>query len=115
MRLFREAKLQRERQAAERRAQLMIRDRAPEPVKPPEGDEPIRVSRTLVKSKPELAELIKEEPRLRGEGVHVSLIEKGFGTQVAIAAHPHSELAEGDMESILEHLAEPQKRPFSGG
>ena len=113
MRLFREAKLQREHRAAARRTEHLTR--SAEPVVPPEGDEPIRVSRTLVKSKPELAELIKDEPRLRAEGVHVSLIEKGFGTQVAIAAHPNSELAEGDMESILEGLAEPQKRPFSTG
>jgi len=114
MRFFREAKNRREHQAAAQRTAHFSRE--PEPVRPPEPvDEPIRVSRTLVKSKPELAELIKEEPRLRAEGVHVSLIEKGFGTQVAIAAHPHSQLGEGDMESILEELAEPQKRPFSGG
>ena len=113
MRIFREAKLQREQRAAARRAEHMAS--RVEAVRPPEGDEPIRVSRTLVKSKPELAELIKAEPRLRAEGVHVSLLEKGFGTQVAIAAHPHSELAEGEMESILEDLAEPQKRPFSTG
>ena len=114
MRFFREAKNRREHEAAALRTAQLTRE--PELVHPPEPvDEPIRVSRTLVKSKPELAELIKEEPRLRAEGVHVSLIEKGFGTQVAIAAHPNSELAEGDMESILEGLAEPQKRPFTNG
>ena len=113
MRFFREAKNRREHDAAARRTAELTKEL--EPVRPPEMDEPIRVSRTLVKSKPELAELIKEEPRLRAEGVHVSLIEKGFGTQVAIAAHPNSELAEGDMESILEGLAEPQKRPFTNG
>jgi hypothetical protein len=113
MRFFREAKNRREHDAAAHRTAELTKE--PEPVRPPEMDEPIRVSRTLVKSKPELAELIKSEPRLRGEGVQVSLIEKGFGTQVAIAAHPNSELAEGDMESILEELAEPQKRPFSTG
>ena len=113
MRFFREAKLRREHEiAASRTAHL---SREPAPVRPPEIDEPIRVSRTLVKSKPELAELIKGEPRLRAEGVHVALIEKGFGTQVAIAAHPNSELEEDDMESILEELAAPQKRPFSTG
>ena len=111
MRMFRDAKRRREHHAAARRAAHFSSE--PEPISPPESDAPIRVSRTLVKSKPELAEMIKGEPRLRAEGVQVSLIEKGFGTQVAIAAHPHSELAAGDMESILEDLAEPQKRPFS--
>jgi hypothetical protein len=113
MRFFREAKNRREHEAAAQRAAHL--SPGPEAVRPPEIDEPIRVSRTLVKSKPELAELIKDEPRLRAEGVQVSLIEKGFGTQVAIAAHPHSALEAGEMESILEQLGEPQKRPFSGG
>jgi hypothetical protein len=113
MRFFREAKNRREHEAAALRTSHFTS--APEPVSPPEGDEPIRVSRTLVKSKPELAELIKDEPRLRAEGVQVSLIEKGFGTQVAIAAHPHSRLELVEMESILEQLGEPQKRPFSSG
>jgi hypothetical protein len=113
MNFFREGKIRREHRAAAKRSAHFAR--RPEPVVvPEEGDEPIRVSRTLVKSKPELAELIKTEPRLRSEGIQVSLIEKGFGTRVAIAAHPRSELGLVDMESILDRLAEPQKRPFTG-
>lgn len=111
--LFRESKLRREHQAADNRAARLAQ--RPAAIQPPETSEPIRVSRTLVKSKPELAQMIKDEPRLRAEGVQVSLIEKGFGTQVAIAAHPHSDLQAEEMESILEQLAEPQKRPFSSG
>ena len=87
---------------------------APEPVAPPE--EPtasIEVSRTLVKSEPELAELVESEPRLQGKGIAVSMSEKGFGTRVAIAAGADAGLSESDLESLLDQLAEPQKRPFS--
>lgn len=87
----------------------------PPALAPPEPAEPIRVSRTLVMSKPELAELIRSEPRLQVDGVRISLIEKGFGTRVAIDAHPRSRLGAEEMEVILNELAEPQKRPFSAG
>ena len=86
---------------------------APEPVAPPEPVAQVKVSRTLVKSEPELAELVESEPRLQGKGIAVSMSEKGFGTRVAIAAGADAGLSESDLESLLDQLAEPQKRPFS--
>jgi hypothetical protein len=67
----------------------------------------IEVSRTLVKSAPELAELVSEV-----EGVEVTMAEKGFGTRVELRAAEHSGLAEADLERILDELAEPRKQPF---
>ena len=43
----------------------------------------IEASRTLMKSEPELAELLAEV-----EGVEVTMAEKGFGTRVEIRAVP---------------------------
>jgi hypothetical protein len=84
---------------------------------PGEGPNPdpaeISVARTLVKSEPELAELVASEPALMQEGVEVSLAEKGFGTRVAISATDSSGLHEADLERLLDALAEPQKRPFT--
>jgi hypothetical protein len=68
----------------------------------------IEVSRTLMKSEPELAELIREV-----EGVEVTMAEKGFGTRVEIRAGEETGLAEADLEAVLDRLAEPQRRPFS--
>lgn len=68
----------------------------------------IEVSRTLMKSEPELAELIATV-----EGLEVTMAEKGFGTRVQIRADERSGLAEADLEAVLDHLAEPQRRPFS--
>jgi hypothetical protein len=84
----------------------------PEAAQPPPEPE-IRVARTLVKSEPELAELVASDERLGGEEIRVELAEKGFGTQVAVAASPSSGLAEADLERLLDELAEPQKRPFT--
>jgi hypothetical protein len=67
----------------------------------------IEVSRTLMKSQPELAELIQEV-----EGLEVRMAEKGFGTRVELRASAGSGLAEGDLEAVLDRLAEPQRRPF---
>ena len=67
----------------------------------------IEVARTLMKSEPELAELIAEV-----EGVEVTMAEKGFGTRVELRADEDSGLAEADLERLLDHLAEPQKQPF---
>jgi hypothetical protein len=66
-------------------------------------------ARTLMKSEPELAELIAEF-----EGVEVTMAEKGFGTRVELRARDGSGLAEPDLERILDGLAEPQKQPFVG-
>jgi hypothetical protein len=67
----------------------------------------IEVSRTLMKSEPELVELVAEV-----EGVEVTMAEKGFGTQVALRADERSGLGEADLERVLDHLAQPQKQPF---
>jgi hypothetical protein len=68
----------------------------------------IEVSRTLMKSEPELAELIQEV-----EGLEVRMAEKGFGTRVEVRAAAETGLAEADLEAFLDRLAEPQRRPFS--
>jgi hypothetical protein len=68
----------------------------------------IEVSRTLMKSEPELAELVRGV-----EGVEVTMAEKGFGTRVAIRASEGTGLGEADLEAVLDRLAEPQRRPFS--
>jgi hypothetical protein len=68
----------------------------------------IEVSRTLMKSEPELAGLVESV-----EGVEVTMAEKGFGTRVALRADERSGLGEADLEAVLDRLAEPQRRPFS--
>ena len=68
----------------------------------------IEVSRTLMKSEPELAELVASV-----EGVEVTMAEKGFGTRVQLRADEESGLLEADLEAVLDRLAEPQRRPFS--
>ena len=87
-------------------------DLEPEPVPDPDS---ITVSRTLVKSEPELAELVSSDPRLSGEDLDVNLAEKGFGTRVEISAPAGGELGLQELEKLLDDLAEPQKRPFSAG
>jgi hypothetical protein len=68
----------------------------------------IEASRTLMKSEPELAELLTEV-----EGVEVTMAEKGFGTRVAIRAEEQTGLEAADLERFLDRLAEPQKKPFA--
>jgi hypothetical protein len=68
----------------------------------------IEVARTLMKSEPELTELIAEV-----EGVEVTMAEKGFGTRVELRVADGSGLLEADLEAVLDRLAEPQRRPFS--
>jgi hypothetical protein len=67
----------------------------------------IEVARTLMKSEPELAELVASV-----EGIEVTMAEKGFGTRVQLCASEHSGFAEADLEQLLDRLAEPQKQPF---
>jgi len=67
----------------------------------------IEASRTLMKSEPELAELIEAV-----DGVQVTMAEKGFGTRVEIRAAPDSGLGEADLERFLDDLATPSKQPF---
>ena len=69
----------------------------------------IEVSRTLMKSEPELAELLAVV-----DGVEVTMAEKGFGTRVEVRAAESTGLDEADLEAFLDRLAEPQRRPFSG-
>lgn len=61
-----------------------------------------------MKSEPELTELIDEL-----EGLEVTMAEKGFGTRVELRAGAESDLAESDLERILDELAEPRKKPFA--
>jgi len=68
----------------------------------------IEASRTLMKSEPELAELVTEV-----EGVEVTMAEKGFGTRVEIRADERTGLEAADLERFLDRLAEPQKQPFA--
>jgi hypothetical protein len=68
----------------------------------------IEASRTLMKSEPELIDLIADV-----EGVEVTMAEKGFGTRVKLCAGEDSGLAEVDLERLLDRLAEPQKKPFA--
>jgi hypothetical protein len=67
----------------------------------------IEVARTLMKSEPELAELVASV-----EGIEVTMAEKGFGTRVELRASDGSGLRESDLERILNDLAEPSKQPF---
>jgi len=67
----------------------------------------IEAARTLMKSEPELTELIAEV-----EGVEVTMAEKGFGTRVELRADEGSGLAEADLERLLDRLGQPQKQPF---
>jgi hypothetical protein len=68
----------------------------------------VEAARTLMKSEPELAELIAAV-----EGVEVTMAEKGFGTRVELRAAAGSGLLVSDLEAVLDRLAEPQRRPFS--
>ena len=68
----------------------------------------IEASRTLMKSEPELTELLGEV-----EGLEVRMAEKGFGTRVEVRATEDSGLGEADLEAFLDRLAEPQRRPFA--
>jgi hypothetical protein len=67
----------------------------------------IEASRTLMKSKPELDEVLGAL-----EGVEVTMAEKGFGTRVAVRAAEDSGLSEADLEHFLDDLATPSKQPF---
>lgn len=73
----------------------------------PKAARMIEVSRTLMKSEPELVDLVAEV-----EGVEVTMAEKGFGTRVELRAAADSGLVEADLERFLDELAEPRKKPF---
>jgi hypothetical protein len=73
----------------------------------PETGDMVEAARTLMKSEPELAELIAEV-----EGLEVTMAEKGFGTRVELRAADGSGLLQSDLEAVLDRLAEPQRRPF---
>jgi hypothetical protein len=107
-------------------------------------------SRTLVKSQPELWEMIDQPDRMQGlmsgllgraaevtvskrepesilrweaagddeqAWIKVKLAEKGWGTHVEVSASKDREPVslEGWLDAVLEELATPEKRPFSGG
>lgn len=68
----------------------------------------IQASRTLMKSEPELEELLQAV-----EGVEVTMAEKGFGTRVEIRAdETETGLRVDDLERFLDQMAEPRKQPF---
>jgi hypothetical protein len=67
----------------------------------------IEASRTLMKSEPELADLVGGL-----DGVEVAMAEKGFGTRVEIRAAEDSGLEIADLERLLDDLGQPQKQPF---
>jgi hypothetical protein len=67
----------------------------------------IEASRTLMKSEPELVELLEEF-----DGVEVTMAEKGFGTRVEVRAEEETGLEVADLEAFLDRLAQPQRRPF---
>ncbi len=69
----------------------------------------IEAARTLMKSEPELNELLEEV-----EGVEVTMAGKGFGTRVEVRAEETTGLEIADLEAFLDRLAEPQRRPFGG-
>ena len=73
----------------------------------------LNVTRTIVKSEPELRERVSADPRLRTPGVRVSLVEGGFGTRVEISAPFGAGLEQADLELILDELAAATKRPFT--
>jgi hypothetical protein len=68
----------------------------------------IEASRTLMKSEPELAELVAAV-----EAAEVTMAEVGFGTRVVVRAGADSGLVVADLERILDGLAEPQRQPFT--
>lgn len=80
-----------------------------------EADAPgeIEVSRTLVLSEPELAEVVACHPDLTGDTVAVELAGKGFGTKITLTAAPASGVTEETLRSYLDDLAEQRRRPFS--
>lgn len=69
----------------------------------------VEAARTLMKSEPELNELLEEI-----EGIEVTMAEKGFGTRVEVRADEGTGLGVADLEAFLDRLAEPQRRPFGG-
>jgi hypothetical protein len=108
----------------------------------------LNANRTLVKSPPELWELIDDPDLMRrwcalvvGDGeppqvtvtlretgeriawrstgpgpaaaIELSLVEKGFGTRVAISAASERDLRSDVLESLLDELGSPQRRPFA--
>jgi hypothetical protein len=73
----------------------------------------IEVQRTLVKSEPELRELIEADPHLGSGRIRIEMAEKGFGTNVKLVADEGEGFAAEELEQLLDALAEPQKRPFT--
>jgi hypothetical protein len=67
----------------------------------------IEAARTLMKSEPELEELLQAV-----DGVEVTMAEKGFGTRVEVRADEETGLGVDDLERFLDRLAEPRKQPF---
>lgn len=73
----------------------------------------ITASRTLVKSEPEIREMLGAIERLNGDHVSITMSEKGFGTRVEIKAGIAAGLGPAELEGLLDELAEPRRQPFS--
>ena len=82
-------------------------------------------SRTLVKSPPELWELIDQPECMQGlmsslvghaAEIEVEISEKGWGTNVQVTAENGGGATklEGWLEAVMDELATPSKRPFDG-
>jgi len=106
-----------------------------------------KADRTLVKSPPELWELVDDAEKMQswcaylagrgerlpvavtervdgervawrssdgaGPAIELSLAEKGFGTKVEITASCDREVPGDMLESLLDELGSPQRRPFA--
>lgn len=102
--------------SADRPAPAGQAPQAPEPAPadvpaPAEGE--ITVSRTLVKSHPELSEMIASDGRFDDGRLTVSMVERGFGTMVTLSAAPDAGITETELTEALAQLSEPQRRPFN--
>ena len=73
----------------------------------------ITASRTLVKSEPEIKEMLSGVERLQADDVSITMSEKGFGTRVEIRAGIGAGLGPAELEGLLDELAEPRRQPFS--
>jgi hypothetical protein len=93
------------------------------------ADDPERMEAwisSLVEPLPSAAiEVIERSPNRRlawraagdepGAAIAVEMTEKGFGTAVEITAEHRGEEARDVLESLLDELGSPERRPFIGG
>lgn len=73
--------------------------------------DPVRITVTLREAGDRLAWRSIEPGRMAA--LELSLVEKGFGTKVAISAASERGLPEDMLEALLDELGSPQRRPFT--